>query len=91
MKLKVIHPVRLGPVERRIISGQPFRMADLIAVQEVTSAPPPAVVARRTVERWRRAGWIAPVECRGTVRYWALTDEGRAELKSSIDRSLATG
>lgn len=71
----------LEKIEARMANGEPFSFHQLwVPLCGGDSNHPAYRLADRTIQRWRRKGWIAFVRI-GRDTVWSLTDAGHAEHK----------
>lgn len=64
-------------VVAQMSSGQPFTYMDLCFLTD--GKRDESRVADKTIQRWRRRGWIAFVRVKGRP-VWNLTEKGKAEI-----------
>lgn len=66
-------------IEKRMKSGKPFTFASLH-----TNLPEVGYrMADRTIQKWRRKGWISFAR-NGRDTIWSLTDAGRAAIRDYL-------
>ncbi|MFG1371538.1 hypothetical protein V5F32_05115 [Xanthobacter oligotrophicus] len=69
----------VAAIEARMFDGTPFTYSGLSAVSEVSGGDEARDrVADRTIQKWRRRGWIQ-MKREGREVIWRLTFEGEAE------------
>lgn len=67
----------ISAIEARMRNGEPFTYADLRAARHgLGRGEGDDRLADKTIQKWRRAGWISFVRI-GKLTLWALTEEGR--------------